>query len=395
MKELVNDINETLMPRKSELSAKTKIVFGISVIGAIAAGVLAGMRLAPTKVVEVKSTLPPAPISNVETQVEPEKSIDTVSNVVTDDVIYVEYLEPTSNHVQSLTSSLSEDGSTVEVGSFKVSFEDKLQKTSYPDIYMLGDSFVYIGDISNSGQLVNAFVESEEKELPFLEELTVIPQEFMDAASNFSMQGIDTYVWQKHITLGDITGYQTMVVFNSNCVGFINPYQFEDDLARDIVAQISKTVPIQSYKLLDQTVDTFYNFKSLQFIAPSGLHVQDMGTFSQLDMGESLSHNKLFMSSIPIDSIDSSLLTQVELILASSGYSTESKLKIAIDTNATWLNRTARYIEYAYGTARVCAYAFPNRITNEATVFFVAEQDNKFPYMLRYLNTLASEIGDF
>ncbi len=399
MKELVNDINENVKPKKQVLSARTKCGFGVTILGAVAVGVFVGYQLLPHSIVELRETPQPALTSEINSQdqskVKSDPEPNPVSNTITENVIYVEYLEPTSTYIQSNSDIQSDTESTKEVGSFKVSFSDELVPTSYPDVYTMNDTFVYIGNISESGSLVDAYVESEQKNIMVPSELTVIPREFLDAASNFSTQDIDAYVWQKQVTLGPIVGYQTMVVFNSYCVGFIDPYQFQTDLAQDIVAQISKTAPVKVYKLLDQTVDTFYNFNSFQFIAPSGLQIQDMGTFSQLDMGESLSNNKLFMVTVPLDKIDTSLLSKIEIILSCSGYSADSGLKLVTDTNATWLNRTARYVEYSRENARVCAYVFPNHITNEATVFFVAEKDNKFPFMLKYLNTLASEIGDF
>ena len=393
-RQFVEDINQTPVTSKSDRIEKakqtTKSVYRkLPWIGLVAGVIfLVGFsyNLGNSNAVKTSGQQVVEPPKQVVVQ----NKLETASNTITEDVIYVEYLDKVDGSEVKPTLDLKDN--VYEVGDYKLSFSQELTKTSYTDVYKLGDTFVYLGSVENSTLLEDAYLEEVTAQVSLPPEVFPSVREFANAAANYSLESLDAYIWQKQVDFAGLSGYQTMAVFGAYCVGFIDPIDFKSQNAQDILAQVSAQSVSTEYMLLDTPVDTFYNYGSFQFLAPAGISSQDYGTYVAYDLGESVSHNQLFTTTMPSEDIETKLSARVATILLTSGMEVEGTLAPSIDTNATWLYRTARYIEYSRSGSRVACYVFPNAVTDEATVFIVAEKDNKFPYLLRYLNTLALEI---
>lgn len=393
-KRFVEDINQTPTVDKSkQLDEAKAAVKGIipklpwigAIVGVVCISVFFYMmgKESANKIAEQAVVDPPK-------QIVVQNKLETASNTVTEDVIYVEYLDKVDG--SKVIPNQNQKDNVYTVGDYSVSFSQVLTETSYAGVYKLGDTFVYLGTVENVNSLEDAFLADVQAKQSYPAEVTPTVREFANAVANYSLQNLDSYIWQKQVDFAGTSGYETVGVFGAYCVGFIDTLEFKSEEAQDILAQVSAQSVSTAYLLLDTPVDTFYNYGPFQLIAPAGITPQDFGVYTVFDLGESLSNNCLFVTTMPSEDVETKLSARISTILVANGMDVDGTLAPTIDTNATWLYRTARYVEYSRSGSRVACYVFDNKVTNEATVFMVAEKDNKFPYLLRYLNTLALEI---
>lgn len=200
-KQFVEDINQTPVTSKSDRVEKAKqtaesVYRKLPWIGLVAGVVfLVGFsyNLGNSNAVKTSEQQVVEPPKQVVVQ----NKLETASNTITEDVIYVEYLDKVDGSEVKPTLDLKDN--VYEVGDYKLSFSQELTKTSYTDVYKLGDTFVYLGSVENSTLLEDAYLEEVTAQVSLPPEVLPSVREFANAAANYSLESLDAYIWQKQV----------------------------------------------------------------------------------------------------------------------------------------------------------------------------------------------------
>lgn len=360
----------------------------VILVGFVAAGIWDTPDLVPSSsqaFVEDEHILAPSPIP------QPTVSVEPVSNTVSESVVYIEFLDTLSDSQSIVFPSSGENSYTV--GDYSFSLEGFSPISN--QIWNSDNATMVIGAVDTHSDLLQQVISSYESSLGLPEYIQPYSDAYVSDRMNYSLADIQMYVYQQTIQVGSIQLFESMLVVGNNFVSFISTLQPPTELTDTVRVQIANEVSANhsTYQVLGIPVTRYQTFNGIRFITPkSASDPIDMGTYSYVDLGDELSNNRLYMLTLSQDKISSLSTTIGSILSLDKVYSSDSRLTLSTEVNATWLYRYAKYIEFEHGISRIPCYVFPNSITNQCTIFFIAEQDNKFPYLLRYLNTLALEV---
>ncbi len=310
----------------------------------------------------------------------------TTSNTVENNVVYIEYLEEVITPETLLVDSTIFPTSLV-----------------FPDTYIEDSEGFFVNDKESIhiGQLdtakthlawywehnpVDTFMaDTGMQYIPVTQEQSVANQSIRNNGITVSKQQSFNYGAQLN---------QIIIQYGSQEVSIISPFEYRDDICTEVLEQIQNGVPVKAYKIGTDTTEKQITINGDTVLLPTqGGLPEDRVNYSRIPLGSALSDNYLYTLTMPTASIVSDLRSTVDVALRTEDYEITEMLKPSLELNATWVHRPMQYIEYMYnGGLRVCVYVVNDQISNMSNVYFIVENDNKFPYLLQYLNTMALNI---
>lgn len=367
-------------------------IVACSAVFGIAVGVIVSTML------QTPNTLPedsPVPVTSEPTLAtpQPQETLETASNTVSESVVYIEFLDKLLEAQPQATPEVSEN--SYNLGDQVFSLDGFSPVSNSQSLWSAGTVTMMIGKTDTHSDLLQQVVSEHTLTLSLPENVQAYSDAYVGDRMNYSLDGVHMYNYQQTIQVGSIQLFESMLVVGDDFVSFIDTQQMPTALTEEVRSQISETLTTGNplYQVLGVPVTKYQEYNGTRFLVPrSSSEIMDMGAYAYIDLGSELSNNRLYMMTISEDEY-SSLATSVGTVLSlDKVYSDDTRLTLSTEVTATWLYRYAKYVELAHGVSRIPCYLFPNSITGDYTVFFVAERDNKFPYLLRYLNTLALEI---
>lgn len=337
---------------------------------------------------------PPPPVAELTDSapvVTPEQNVQTagngINNNIIENVVHVEYLDKLDTQLNSQTTG------DISWNNFTLSIPQGYTLTS-DNFYTSGEQCILFTTVSDFTTQLN-WVQTK-MSAPLLDNntATVLDVPFVTdtTVANLSngLQGI--VVWDKQIQLAYTTVYQTIIMCNSGYISLMSPYQYLHDVRDSLLQQIRLGRPINTYKINGTRIDRLQSVEGYTILTPSDSHLMEEGVgYNYIDLGKTFSDNLLYIikgSTSDLPSIQS----QLELALAADNPGVIDGISLKTEVYASWLNRPGKYLEYSAKGKRICCYLFENQLDNTYAAFAVYERDNKFPQLLRYLNTLALEL---
>ncbi|MEG2376813.1 MAG: hypothetical protein RSC43_00495 [Clostridia bacterium] len=408
MKHFVNSVTD--IPKKSYKPDKQQVTFetpktlfsGVKLVWMIVFSIAIGALLVFILITLIRFLFTIVPSSRYKTTAEVVSSapaiqeviqdkLTTTSNTITDEVVYVEFLD-------KLTREIAPDASN-DISLFKWSgaylkIPEAFKKVS-DNLYQSENESISFKVVEDFADQLSMFQGPEHKDAlkAFPDEAYAVPVSEDGLIENQSTASKAIVVWEQKTTQLSGEVFQTVIQTPDGFISLMSSYRYMEDIRDAFLRELQLSTPTTCYDLNGEAVDRQEEVYGYRFLVPhSASDVTSMSTHQMVSLGSALSENPLYIYQCPNDTVDLDIPAKLSLAIGADNPDSIGNMKLQTDVYATWLNHPGRYVEYELNGKRVCGYIFNDTSTEQATFFGIFERDNKFPYMLRYLNTMALEI---